>query len=317
MMQNPSSFSQETQYPQNPPFIFPQPTPNIFHAPPSSLIQHPTSIQPIQSFPSYPDSMAAMQIPENFSMIFPGLKFCPSDDELIGYYLHNKIFGGFPLSCCSIIKDCDLYSTQEPWEIWDFYKGQFKDDEDLYFFTALKKMKSSKSKRKRFLRKIGSGSWMGEDAGQEIRTNIGIGLKKRYRYENKRSEHDGEWIMHEYSLLDHDEYVLCRIRKNDRPAKKRGLAKKRKSSEEVEHIDENFSSNKCFRFQNYQETVECEATSLANDQQNIHDFTEDIAADSSHVEAIFPGVTNDSELADLGDFLVDEEQSAILFLDNC
>ncbi|KAJ0090686.1 hypothetical protein Patl1_13938 [Pistacia atlantica] len=229
-------------------------------------------------------------------MIFPGLKFCPSDDELIGYYLHNKIFGGFPLSCCSIIKDCDLYSTQEPWEIWDFYKGQFKDG---------------------FLRKIGSGSWMGEDAGQEIRTNIGIGLKKRYRYENKRSEHDGEWIMHEYSLLDHDEYVLCRIRKNDRPAKKRGLAKKRKSSEEVEHIDENFSSNKCFRFQNYQETVECEATSLANDHQNIHDFTEDIAADSSHVEAIFPGVTNDSELADLGDFLVDEEQSAILFLDNC
>ncbi|XP_044489972.1 NAC domain containing protein 50-like [Mangifera indica] len=168
--------------------------------------------------------MASMQIPENFTAIIPGLRFRPSDDELIGYYLHRKIFGCLPLPCNIIVKVCDLYGSQEPWEIWEFYKRNFDDNEDLYFFTALKK-KSSMSNR--ISRKIGSGSWMSEDAATEIRTDGKvIGCKKRYRYEKKGSEHDGGWIMHEYSLLGHGKYVLCRIQKNDRLAKKRGWAKK-------------------------------------------------------------------------------------------
>ncbi|XP_044473981.1 NAC domain-containing protein 41-like [Mangifera indica] len=299
-MQNPFSFSQETQFPQSPAFNFPHPAQH--NSPPASyLMQRPPSFLPIQSFPSYFDSMASMQFPKNFTMIFPGLKFRPTDDELIGHYLHHKIFCGLPLYRYFNIKDCDLYGSQEPWEIWEFYKRNSGDDEDLYFFTVLKK-KSSNGKR--ICRRIGSGSWMGEDAAKEIQTNGKvIGSKKRYRYENKGSEHDGGWIMHEYSLSGHDEYVLCRIRKNDRPAKKKGLEKKRKLNE-VENFDENLGSNKIFKAQNYQEQVKSEATTPVNN----NDVIEDNAANLSLLEVIFPGVTNDLDWADLGDLFVEEEQ---------
>ncbi|XP_031267682.1 uncharacterized protein LOC116126114 [Pistacia vera] len=66
------------------------------------------------------------------------------------------------------IKGCDLFSTHEPWEIWEFYKRESKDDDDLFFFTASKK-KFSKSKQ--ICRRIGSGSWKGENATKEIQTN--------------------------------------------------------------------------------------------------------------------------------------------------
>ncbi|KAJ0044904.1 hypothetical protein Pint_05678 [Pistacia integerrima] len=141
----------------------------------------------------------------------PDIKFHPTDHQLIHYYLHNKIFG-LPFSCHTII-DNDLYDTQKPWDIWEFYKRQSKDDEDLYFSTALKKMSS---KRKRICRRVSLGSWQGEDAAKEVQTDdTVIGFKKIYRYEKKGFEHDGEGIMHEYALLCHEEYVLCRIRKND------------------------------------------------------------------------------------------------------
>ncbi|KAJ0010141.1 hypothetical protein Pint_33477 [Pistacia integerrima] len=121
------------------------------------------------------------------SFLPPGYKFRPTDVDLIGHYLHKKFFG-LPLSS-DIVKDCDLYGSQEPWEIWEFYK------------------KSSKSKI--FCRKVGLGAWQGEDAAQEIQDNRVIGYKKRFRYENKGSEHYGEWIMHEYTLLGQDQFVLC------------------------------------------------------------------------------------------------------------
>ncbi|KAJ0098912.1 hypothetical protein Patl1_21790 [Pistacia atlantica] len=219
---------------------------------------------------------------QNSFYSLPGVKFRPTDHQLISHYLVNKIFG-LPFSHHPII-DCDLYGTQEPWEIWEFYK---------------------KKSRKRFCRRIGSGCWQGEDAPQEIQTDDDtvIGSKKRFRYEKKESEHDGEWIMHEFSLLGHDEYALCRIRKNDRPAKKRGLEKKRKSHE-AEIFYENLGSNKCFNVQNYQERVESQATAPLNDNY----VPEDLAANLALVEAIFPGVTNDYECADIGDLFVDEEQ---------
>ncbi|KAJ4706779.1 putative NAC domain-containing protein [Melia azedarach] len=173
-----------------------------------------------------------------------GFKFQPSDEQLVGYYLFNKISGNPIPYIDQIIRDIDLYDTKEPWEIWESFGGlTLEGDEDLYFFTQLKKKGVNGS---RIDRKVGSGAWQGEDSANDVRSrkyNRVIGSKKRFRYENnKHSKQHGCWIMHEYSLDSclfprnhHNQYVLCRIRKNDQAAvggKKRSR-KKRKSDEQV------------------------------------------------------------------------------------
>ncbi|XP_031283269.1 protein CUP-SHAPED COTYLEDON 1-like [Pistacia vera] len=120
----------------------------------------------------------------------PDYKFVPSDAELIGFYLYNKVHN-LPFSR-DTIPECDLYGRQEPWQIWEMYEGPKLANQDLYFFTLLKK-KSNKGSR--ICRGVGSGTWQGEDGAKEIKfekTHLKIGLKKRFRYESKGSEHNGD-----------------------------------------------------------------------------------------------------------------------------
>ncbi|KAH9706532.1 hypothetical protein KPL70_012243 [Citrus sinensis] len=120
-----------------------------------------------------------------------GFQFRPSDEELIEHYLKKKVSGIFIPLAEYFIRDCNLYE-EKPSEIWDSHGGPFLNaDEDLYFFTQLKK-KSSKGSR--IDRKVGSsgGTWQGEDAGKDIvsgQSKIKIGSKKRLR-KNQPSGHD-------------------------------------------------------------------------------------------------------------------------------
>uniref|UniRef100_A0A2N9EBU4 NAC domain-containing protein n=1 Tax=Fagus sylvatica TaxID=28930 RepID=A0A2N9EBU4_FAGSY len=130
-----------------------------------------------------------------------------------------------------------------------------KNEEDMYVFTKLKK-KSVKSSR--FDRTVGEiGAWKGEDSGVKLyyedKNNRGTitkvhGIRKRFRYESScNSVQDGRWTMYEYSLdasmpihAEFPDYVLCRIKKNDEPEKKRKLTEimKENSSEskKPEHV---------------------------------------------------------------------------------
>ncbi|GAY50698.1 hypothetical protein CUMW_128730 [Citrus unshiu] len=116
-----------------------------------------------------------------------GFQFRPSDEELIEHYLKKKVSGIFIPLAEYFIRDCNLYE-KKPSEIWDSHGGPFLNaDEDLYFFTQLKK-KSSKGSR--IDRKVGSsgGTWQGEDAGKDIvsgQSKIKIGSKKRFFTKNK------------------------------------------------------------------------------------------------------------------------------------
>ncbi|WRX12483.1 NAC domain - like 10 [Theobroma cacao] len=100
------------------------------------------------------------------------------------------------------IKDFDLYGEKEPWEIWDLHGGcNLQSDEDLYFFTKLKKKSQNGS---RINRSVGTGTWMGEDSGKPIYSQLSaiqpLGFKRRFRYEGGVPQQVGQWIMHEYSL---------------------------------------------------------------------------------------------------------------------
>ncbi|KAH7570852.1 hypothetical protein JRO89_XS05G0207800 [Xanthoceras sorbifolium] len=111
--------------------------------------------------------------------------------------------------------------------------NHLEEGQVLYFFTHLKKLSVNGS---RFCRRIGSGTWAGKDSGKKIRAGNVVGLKKRFRYEDQDSQHDGDWIMHEFAidstfLRQHqkpDNIVLCRMKKNLFGQKKRCAEKKRK-----------------------------------------------------------------------------------------
>uniref|UniRef100_A0A9I9E7Q8 NAC domain-containing protein n=1 Tax=Cucumis melo TaxID=3656 RepID=A0A9I9E7Q8_CUCME len=147
--------------------------------------------------------------------------FCPTDEELLGYYLFNKVLGEqAPLLELPVI---DLY-IHEPSEIWQKCGGV--DKQDVYFFTTLKKKKS------RIIRKVGSNgnTWSCENRARQVFSStidhLLLGSVKRFHYQKPKAKdctdiNDCTWIMYEYTLdpsivpkgLVHDSYVLCMIRK--------------------------------------------------------------------------------------------------------
>ncbi|KAK2638474.1 hypothetical protein Ddye_026269 [Dipteronia dyeriana] len=150
-----------------------------------------------------------------------GFKFLPTDRELVGYYLFNKIFiksESFNDAEQVLVKECDLYGSQEPWQIWELYGGDYlEESQALHLFTRRKKASVNGS---RISRKVGSGTWAGEDCGEKIVAGNVVGCKKRFRYENQDSPHNGAWIMHELAIdskalgLHDQDIVVCRLKKN-------------------------------------------------------------------------------------------------------
>ncbi|KAJ1409896.1 NAC domain [Sesbania bispinosa] len=151
-------------------------------------------------------------------------EFKPTDDQLLRLFLYNKVHGK-PVPNDATILEYDLFGERNPWEIWQEFEGPYSyDEKDLYFFTILKR-KFEGGTSGRVVRTIGCGAWEGEDVGKAIvatDTKQNLGMKKRYRFEKSGTEHDGGWILHEYSLhsslINTDpsavNYVLCRFRKN-------------------------------------------------------------------------------------------------------
>nr|XP_028945244.1 NAC domain-containing protein 68-like [Malus domestica] len=98
---------------------------------------------------------------------FPvGYKCHPRDEELVGYYLYNKV-RGTPFRVENVIPEIDPYGSMEARDIWNNNGEQnLEKDEDLYFFTKLKPAKGTGS---RVARTIGSGTWKGETAGAKVK----------------------------------------------------------------------------------------------------------------------------------------------------
>ena len=133
-----------------------------------------------------------------------GLRFIPTDEELVAYFLLRWISGvSIPET---FVSECDLYGEENPWELWNKHSNRVNfnpcdGSRDLYFFTKLKRKKPNAV---RVERRVGIGAWQGEDGKNSIMCStaphICIGSKKRLRFEKSGTPHDGKWIMHEYSL---------------------------------------------------------------------------------------------------------------------
>nr|UBT01689.1 NAC transcription factor 85 [Litchi chinensis] len=152
-----------------------------------------------------------------------GVRFDPTDYELLVNYLFNKVHGN-PLPCATSIIDCDVYGEGRAW------KRLFEESEEdtLYFFTRLKKKHGN---GKRVDRVTEWGTWRSQNDKEIYGYNgdqkVKIGGKRSFSFipKNGVQERRGKWVMHEYRLddclLDDQNnnswrYVVCRIIKKSK-----------------------------------------------------------------------------------------------------
>ncbi|XP_027121707.1 NAC domain-containing protein 92-like isoform X1 [Coffea arabica] len=145
----------------------------------------------------------------------PGFRFHPTDEELITYYLINKIsdsaFTG------RAIADVDLNKC-EPWDL----PGKAKMGEKEWYFFSLRDRKYPTGVRTN--RATNTGYWKTTGKDKEIYNSVTselVGMKKTlvfYRGRAPRGEKTN-WVMHEYRIhakssyrtAKQDEWVVCRV----------------------------------------------------------------------------------------------------------
>ncbi|MED6110028.1 hypothetical protein PIB30_039111 [Stylosanthes scabra] len=155
---------------------------------------------------------------------FPvGYRFLPKEEELLTYYLKNKIEGNDSL-INNTISQIHLYSF-DPWDLPEHSKVK-SDDSEWFFFTELN---YTTEKNNRCVRKTNGGYWKITGKERQIKTmatDTLIGTKKTLVFYNNRPDSvKTNWVMHEYHAPNHKTMVLCRVTNN--PEKKEKKAKRK------------------------------------------------------------------------------------------
>ncbi|XP_016459095.1 NAC domain-containing protein 92-like [Nicotiana tabacum] len=146
----------------------------------------------------------------------PGFRFHPTDEELITYYLVNKISDSTNFTARAI-GDVDL-NKSEPWDL----PGKAKIGENEWYFFSLRDRKYPTGVRTN--RATNTGYWKTTGKDKEIfnsSTSELVGMKKTlvfYRGRAPRGEKTN-WVMHEYRIHSkssyrthkQDEWVVCRV----------------------------------------------------------------------------------------------------------
>ncbi|XP_057517137.1 NAC domain-containing protein 79 [Amaranthus tricolor] len=145
----------------------------------------------------------------------PGFRFHPSDEELITYYLSNKI-SDFSFNS-KAIADVDLNKC-EPWDL----PAKASMGEKEWYFFSLRDRKYPTGLRTN--RATEAGYWKTTGKDKEIfrggSSSLLIGMKKTlvfYRGRAPKGEKTN-WVMHEYRLHNNlsfkptkEEWVVCRV----------------------------------------------------------------------------------------------------------
>ncbi|KAK6934949.1 NAC domain [Dillenia turbinata] len=173
--------------------------------------------------PEGPQSAYSLSYFEAFP---PGYRFKPSDQELIQYYLQNKV-DGRPLPPNKIIEE-DIYLAS-PEYLSEKYKNVWPE-RDCYFFTPRnRKYKNGHRPNRRTL----DGHWKATGSGKPIGRRNTVGYKRTLVYYkgNFPRGNKTDWIMHEYTIdskttrtgtsdMRLDDVVLCKIFKRETKARK-------------------------------------------------------------------------------------------------
>ncbi|CAO2833372.1 unnamed protein product [Amaranthus hypochondriacus] len=155
---------------------------------------------------------------KNENILPPGFRFHPTDEELITYYLLNKVLDSNFNS--RAISEVDL-NKSEPWELPE----KAKMGEKEWYFYSLRDRKYPTGLRTN--RATEAGYWKATGKDREIynfKTSSLVGMKKTlvfYRGRAPKGE-KSNWVMHEYRLegkfsyhylsrTSKDEWVIARV----------------------------------------------------------------------------------------------------------
>eukprot|EP00253_Pinus_taeda_P011611 PITA_11611 len=146
---------------------------------------------------------------------FPGFRFCPTEEELVDFYLKKRAQAGHPLNFDRVIPTLDLY-RYDPWELPGVVN---EGGEKQWFFFVPRDHKQSCSRPSRL---TVSGYWKATGSDRPVRNELlhCIGLKKTLVFYKGKAPlgQRTHWIMNEYRLPDFrplvhkmKDIVLCRI----------------------------------------------------------------------------------------------------------
>ncbi|XP_021808537.1 NAC domain-containing protein 40-like [Prunus avium] len=147
------------------------------------------------------------------SSMFPGFRFSPTDEELISYYLKNKLEGPEPGKSVEVIPEVDICNF-EPWDLPA--KSVIQSDNEWFFFSPRGRKYPNGSQSRRAT-EFSYWKATGKERNVKSSSNV-IGTKRTLVFHMGRAPKGErtEWIMHEYCMNDksQDSIVVCRLRKN-------------------------------------------------------------------------------------------------------
>ncbi|CAN6287977.1 unnamed protein product [Urochloa humidicola] len=166
-----------------------------------------------------------MGLREMDSALPPGFRFYPSDEELVCFYLRNKVASQRIAS--GTLVEVDLHA-REPWELPDMAK---LTAEEWYFFSFRDRKYATGSRTNRAT-KMGYWKATGKDrVVHETGTRASVGMRKTLVFYLGRAPNGQKtgWVMHEFRLETpnsppKEDWVLCRVFNKMKPSSSEGEA---------------------------------------------------------------------------------------------
>ncbi|XP_012477037.1 transcription factor JUNGBRUNNEN 1 isoform X2 [Gossypium raimondii] len=166
----------------------------------------------------------------------PGFRFHPTEEELVGFYLRQKVDN----NCLTIelIKEIDIYKYDPS----DLPKTGMMGENDLYFFCKRGRKYRNSVRPNRV---TGSGFWKATGIDKpvfSVKSGEAIGLKKTlvYYHGSAGKGTKTDWMMHEFRLpnptltaQEAEVWTICRIFKRNKKIKqdsRQGAAKRASTS---------------------------------------------------------------------------------------
>ncbi|KAG2609180.1 NAC domain-containing protein 43-like [Panicum virgatum] len=131
------------------------------------------------------------------SVVPPGFRFHPTEEELLTYYLKKKVAS--ERIDLDVIRDVDL-NKLEPWDIQEKCRIGSGPQNDWYFFSHKDKKYPTGTRTNRA---TAAGFWKATGRDKAIHTSARrIGMRKTLVFYKGRAPHGqkSDWIMHEYRL---------------------------------------------------------------------------------------------------------------------